>query len=150
MSGHAGPAPVADISTESFPEYGTSIQDGYVDGYDPVSLGAPHSSLVKHITWVGMALILASLAGFGTLIYGAATTIWGHGASEDISEMLLIVGPSGSGKTTLLSVISGILRPEGGSVSIDGVDLWAQPNDAIADFRSIPSRLPAAGCRKSR
>lgn len=50
-------------------------------------------------------------------------------------EMLLIVGPSGSGKTTLLSVISGILRPENGSVSIGSVDLWAQSNDAIADFR---------------
>ena len=105
MSGHAGPAPVADISTESFPEYGTSIQDGYVDGYDPVSLGAPHSSLVKHITWVGMALILASLAGFGTLIYGAATTIWGHGASEDISEMLLIVG----GILTAVTLIGGFI-----------------------------------------
>jgi len=50
-------------------------------------------------------------------------------------EMLLIVGPSGSGKTTLLSVISGILRPESGTVSIDGVDLWQQSNDAIAEFR---------------
>ena len=105
MSGHAGPAPVADISTESFPEYGTSIQDSYVDGYDPVSLGAPHSSLVKHITWIGMALILASLAGFGTLIYGAATTIWGHGASEDISQMLLIVG----GILTAVTLIGGFI-----------------------------------------
>jgi len=110
MSGHAGPAPVADISTESFPEYGTSIQDSYVDGYDPVSLGAPHSSLVKHITWVGMALILASLAGFGTLIYGAATTIWGHGASEDISEMLLIVG----GILTAVTLIGGFITIHAG------------------------------------
>jgi len=50
-------------------------------------------------------------------------------------EMLLIVGPSGSGKTTLLSVISGILRPDSGVVSVDGVDLWQQGDDAIADFR---------------
>jgi putative ABC transport system ATP-binding protein len=50
-------------------------------------------------------------------------------------EMLLIVGPSGSGKTTLLSVISGILRPDAGTVLVDGVDLWQLRNDAIADFR---------------
>ncbi len=50
-------------------------------------------------------------------------------------EMLYIVGPSGSGKTTLLSMISGILRPNYGSVTIDGRDLWSLSDDEIADFR---------------
>lgn len=50
-------------------------------------------------------------------------------------EMLYMVGPSGSGKTTLLSMISGILRPNSGSVSIDGQDLWSLSDDEIAGFR---------------
>ena len=51
------------------------------------------------------------------------------------NEMLFIVGPSGSGKTTLLSVISGILRPDGGRAVVDGVDIWSLGGDALADFR---------------
>ncbi len=50
-------------------------------------------------------------------------------------EMLYIVGPSGSGKTTLLSVLSGILRPEAGTVRTEGVDLWGLGADQLADFR---------------
>ena len=50
-------------------------------------------------------------------------------------EMLYIVGPSGSGKTTLLSVLSGILRPDSGSVSVEGADIWKLGSDKLADFR---------------
>jgi putative ABC transport system ATP-binding protein len=50
-------------------------------------------------------------------------------------EMLYIIGPSGSGKTTLLSVLSGILRPDGGSVSVEGADIWNLGGDKLADFR---------------
>jgi putative ABC transport system ATP-binding protein len=50
-------------------------------------------------------------------------------------EMIYIVGPSGSGKTTLLSVLSGILRPDSGSVSVEGVDVWKLSSDQLADFR---------------
>ena len=50
-------------------------------------------------------------------------------------EILYIVGPSGSGKTTLLSMISGILRPNSGKVTVEGKDIWSMSNDEIADFR---------------
>jgi len=50
-------------------------------------------------------------------------------------EMLFIVGPSGSGKTTLLSMISGILRPNAGTVIVNGIDIWTLSNDQLADFR---------------
>lgn len=50
-------------------------------------------------------------------------------------EMVYIVGPSGSGKTTLLSVLSGILRPNNGTVLIDGIDIWKMDGDHLAEFR---------------
>jgi putative ABC transport system ATP-binding protein len=50
-------------------------------------------------------------------------------------EMLFIVGPSGSGKTTMLSMISGILRPNAGKVTVKGADIWTLNNDQLADFR---------------
>lgn len=50
-------------------------------------------------------------------------------------EILFIVGPSGSGKTTMLSMVSGILRPDAGTVTIAGTDLWTLSADALADYR---------------
>jgi len=50
-------------------------------------------------------------------------------------EMLYVVGPSGSGKTTLLSMISGILRPNAGSVAVEGQEIWRLSSDRIAEFR---------------
>lgn len=50
-------------------------------------------------------------------------------------EMVYIVGPSGSGKTTLLSVLSGILRPNSGSVEVEGIDIWNLDSDRLANLR---------------
>ncbi len=57
------------------------------------------------------------------------------GLAANFGEMLFIVGPSGSGKTTLLSMISGILRPNAGTVKVKGGDIWRLNNDQLADFR---------------
>lgn len=83
----------------------------------------------------------------GAAIKVAGINKWfGEGAArthavKDVSfeanfgEMLYVVGPSGSGKTTMLSMISGILRPESGSVQIEGEDIWHLSSDALAEFR---------------
>jgi putative ABC transport system ATP-binding protein len=52
-----------------------------------------------------------------------------------LGEMLYIVGPSGSGKTTLLSMISGILRPNSGTVLFENKDIWSMSTNEITDFR---------------
>mgnify|MGYP006182657765 FL=1 len=46
-----------------------------------------------------------------------------------------IAGPSGSGKTSLLLLFSGLERPSGGRVVIDGVDLATLDADGLADLR---------------
>jgi len=53
----------------------------------------------------------------------------------NFGEMLYIEGPSGSGKTTLLSMISGILRPNSGTVVVEDKEIWSLTSDQIADFR---------------
>jgi ABC-type sulfate/molybdate transport systems ATPase subunit len=49
---------------------------------------------------------------------------------------LALVGPSGAGKTTVLRVISGLLRPERGTVSLDG-EIWL---DTERGFCAPPER----------
>jgi len=68
---------------------------------------------------------------------GEARTNAVKGVSFDAyyGEMLFVVGPSGSGKTTLLSMISGILRPNSGSVALKDADIWNLSDDEIAEFR---------------
>jgi putative ABC transport system ATP-binding protein len=50
-------------------------------------------------------------------------------------EAIGLVGPSGSGKSTLLMIMTGLERPDAGSVSIAGVELGALGEDALARFR---------------
>jgi len=42
-------------------------------------------------------------------------------------EVVALLGPNGAGKTTLLSMITGILRPDAGSIEIDGIDVTDLP-----------------------
>ncbi len=50
-------------------------------------------------------------------------------------EFTAIIGSSGSGKSTLLHLIGGVDRPTSGKVYVDGTDVYAQDEDALAVFR---------------
>lgn len=73
---------------QDFPVYAGTIESTYVDGYVPVSYEAPHSSLLKSATWIGMGLVLASLAGFGILIFGLASNTVGSQDNWDLYSMI--------------------------------------------------------------
>ncbi|MBR3301609.1 MAG: ABC transporter ATP-binding protein [Firmicutes bacterium] len=55
--------------------------------------------------------------------------------SVEKGEFLAIIGPSGSGKSTLLHIIGGVDKPSSGKVFMDGQDVYAQDEEALAVFR---------------
>lgn len=50
-------------------------------------------------------------------------------------EFVAVIGASGSGKSTLLHQIGGVDRPTGGSVIIDGKDIYKLNEEKLAVFR---------------
>jgi len=52
-----------------------------------------------------------------------------------------IVGPNGAGKTTTLSMVTGLLKPDAGHITVHGADVWANPVVAKRTMGVLPDRL---------
>lgn len=53
-----------------------------------------------------------------------------------IGEILSIVGASGVGKSTLLTLLGALDRPTSGKILFEGIDIFAQTDLALAQFRN--------------
>jgi lipoprotein-releasing system ATP-binding protein len=71
-----------------------------------------------------------------TKSYGALKVLNGVSLQVNKGEVISIVGASGAGKSTLLHIIGTLDRPDGGSVNIEGDNIFGKKDKALAAFRN--------------
>ncbi len=59
--------------------------------------------------------------------FGGLTATDGVDLTVEPGEVHAVIGPNGAGKTTLINQLSGELRPDAGTIRLDGVDVTALP-----------------------
>lgn len=71
----------------------------------------------------------------------------GHRAVDSLpltleaGEVYALLGPNGAGKTTTLNMILGFLKPDSGTIHVDGVDAVADPLGARARIAYLPETV---------
>ncbi len=63
--------------------------------------------------------------------YGTFQALFGVSLSVNAGEAIGVIGPNGAGKTTLMRAISGLIRPNGGAIDMEGADVLATPPHGI-------------------
>ncbi|WP_420826263.1 ABC transporter ATP-binding protein [Egibacter rhizosphaerae] len=66
------------------------------------------------------------------LRFAGVTAIDGVSFEVGPTELFAVIGPNGAGKTSIFNVLSGVYRPQEGSVRFDGEDLLGREPDEIA------------------
>jgi len=67
--------------------------------------------------------------------FGAQHVLRGINLTIPSGKITVIVGPSGTGKTVLLRHIIGLIRPDRGRVTVDGVDISRLSGHDLNEFR---------------
>jgi branched-chain amino acid transport system ATP-binding protein len=64
--------------------------------------------------------------------FGGVKAVSGVSFSVGAGQLYVVIGPNGAGKTTLFNLITGLIRPDGGKVTFNGVDTTRQAPEKIA------------------
>jgi len=66
--------------------------------------------------------------------YGTFQALFDVSLQVRQGEAVAVIGPNGAGKTTLMRVVSGMIRPTAGAISMEGVDLVITPAHRIIEL----------------
>ena len=73
--------------------------------------------------------------------YGDLTAVNDVNLAIQQGEIFGLLGPNGAGKTTIISIITGLLEPTNGSITVDGLDLQTDTNAVKAKLGLVPQEL---------
>jgi ABC-2 type transport system ATP-binding protein len=76
-----------------------------------------------------------------TMRYGERTALTGIGFEIDRGELFGLLGPNGAGKTTLISVLSTLLKPSSGLVTIGSMDIVHQAKKIKHSIGTVPQEI---------
>ncbi|MEV6017634.1 MULTISPECIES: ABC transporter ATP-binding protein [unclassified Streptomyces] len=73
--------------------------------------------------------------------FGEQVAVAGIDLELPSGQFIGLVGPNGAGKTTTLSMVTGLLRPDQGTVEVAGHDVWRDPVEVKARIGVLPEGL---------
>lgn len=74
-----------------------------------------------------------------TKTYGGTTkAVDNISLTIETGEIVGFIGPNGAGKTTTIKMITGVLNPDEGSITINGKDIVSNPIEAKKEFGLVP------------
>jgi len=73
--------------------------------------------------------------------FGNKVAVDGLDLSVPQGSFFGLVGPNGAGKSTTLKITTGLLRPDSGSVMVDGLDVWSDTVEVKRRIGVVPEDL---------
>jgi ABC-2 type transport system ATP-binding protein len=73
--------------------------------------------------------------------FGSIQAIKGIDIEIDKGEFFGLLGPNGAGKTTTINILSTVMKPDGGAVSINSFDLGKEPEKCKQSIGIVPQEL---------